>query len=1075
MPEFPDFQKIIDSTKAVLGLIFGDDIPQWALQMLGYILLSIIMLLMIWMFAFILSKLKALWVHDLSPILYRDEIKRRSENRRRFAGHIEREIERLNSLEYWGDHRFSELEAEVEAEGRRRSRGLSPFNRGTSSGLTHKRSLSKALQSSDERLLLLEGEPGSGKSVALRHVALVEARRAKSSRHIDSIIPIYVNLKGLTRPDGEAIDKNLIESFVLRSLNRANDRDIEEFLSDEFLPGLRQGTWFFLFDSFDEISEVLSSTEADDTIMAFADAISDFLHGMNRCRGIVASRHFRGPRRLSWPRFRILPLREKRRIELVKKANLSAEEEQEIIGNLALAASDIRGMASNPMFLAILCDHMKLGHQFPRNVHGVFESYLDNRFIRDKERLLQRFKLNAQDVRDTAEQIAFAMTADKELGLSPSRQSIKSAVERLKFTVTPDFESHMDALEYIKLARCETTSDAGTRLFSFSHRRFQEYFATCVVLQDPGRVSATRLLDDARWRETAVIMLQTQSRAKLRPLLDTTEQILEHIVENKLGLNLESQGSLGEPEPDADGAELDGSLPRPFPWPPKAIHVLSILQDGFAGNSADLPETIRSYCAVLLTAASTTGTIVDRRWALEVAGSLPQSILLALVRDGIGSRSQVLRDTAYRQAARLSTITQDVGRSIRQALLKLAGERNLNRTRYATAAHLSRLDRSEEFLSVLRLLLWVPRIDLVMHAIVLGLTLAEVVYLDLHPIIVLITAACFSISYGTSPTLASSTSGLCSVSLFHWLVAVLSRTTVWLMSAVLVGQLFGDPNKAEGTPLIPVILASYYWLWFVTALLSAKTGKFNHPVWWPFMPVVSLVLVLRELSYAILHLRNALARAYTADREKKFRVVVFILIMVAFFAPPILLSGRYPSISRVYIWIFSGLAAVRLIEGVIKEAPEWANWLRDRRQWRDWRGRQVTSLTGREFLDILGKYGTASVRRQFIRDVRLNRLLEATNATEVLVEALTTSVEQVLVASEVAKTSKKAHKGKGDHEKLEEAAHLEIPSGSVDFNRWYRDQGLKEVKIEKQARQWGIECLDELALLLEQIGNRKRS
>lgn len=154
------------------------------------------------------------------------------------------------------------------------------------------------------------------------------------SRSTQSLIPIYINLKELERQKEISIGRNLISKFVLHCLNRINDRDIEDFLEEEFDRGLEEGTWLFLFDSFDELPEVLSSTEADSTIRAYGETIADFLHGMNRCRGVIASRQFRGPGQLGWPRFRILPLTKKRRFELIRRASLPPAVETTLLGHL---------------------------------------------------------------------------------------------------------------------------------------------------------------------------------------------------------------------------------------------------------------------------------------------------------------------------------------------------------------------------------------------------------------------------------------------------------------------------------------------------------------------------------------------------------------------------------------------------------------------------------------------------------------------------------------------------------------------------------------------------------------------
>ncbi len=368
----PSFQEILD----LLNQVFPNQVQQ--------ILKIVAVLVGLWWALEILSKIKGLWTKEFSPLFYSAEDKRRVSRRRRFADHVESEIRRLNNLEAWSDYRFAELEAEVEAEGRQRIFSVMPFLQRSRSGLRREKSLSKALETSQERLILVEGEPGSGKSVALRHVAQSMAHKAMKARSAKNVIPIYINLKELKPEKGEVADRNLIQAFVLKSLNRANDRDIEEFLESEFDKGLQEGTWLFLFDSFDEIPDVLSSTEADAVIRKYSDAISDFLHGLNLCRGIVASRQFRGPGQSGWPRFRILQLSEARRAELVRKADLGAELQTTIVGQLGIAGDEIRGMVSNPMFLGLLCDYMRSGHAFPQNAHSVYETYVETRLTRDK-------------------------------------------------------------------------------------------------------------------------------------------------------------------------------------------------------------------------------------------------------------------------------------------------------------------------------------------------------------------------------------------------------------------------------------------------------------------------------------------------------------------------------------------------------------------------------------------------------------------------------------------------------------------------------------------------------------------
>src|SRR5580693_6170529 len=112
------------------------------------------------------------------------------------------------------------------------------------------------------------------------------------------------------------------------------------------------------------------------------------------------------------------------------------------------------------------------------------------------------------------------MTATEGLGLSPARAELRRALSSSGSVSVTLLDKVLDALEYTKLGRsADDPAGTGAAHFTFGHRRFQEYFATCVVLRAPHLVSAGELLGNGRWRETAVTILQTQSPEASAPLL----------------------------------------------------------------------------------------------------------------------------------------------------------------------------------------------------------------------------------------------------------------------------------------------------------------------------------------------------------------------------------------------------------------------------------------------------------------------------------------------------------------------------------------------------------------------------
>jgi hypothetical protein len=66
------------------------------------------------------------------------------------------------------------------------------------------------------------------------------------------------------------------------------------------------------------------------------------------------------------------------------------------------------------------------------------------------------------------------------------------------------------------------------------------------------------------------------------------------------------------------------------------------------------------------------GQLLDRKWALEVAGVIPSDRLNEIIRTAFSSDSQLLRDVANKQAARLSPIPNDILKSVRTNFLHMA-------------------------------------------------------------------------------------------------------------------------------------------------------------------------------------------------------------------------------------------------------------------------------------------------------------------------------------------------------------------------------------------------------------------
>jgi len=980
-PSIPDIKKLVDGITEVLKLVFPSGVPQIILAVLGWVLLLVILLAIIWTTLWLASKISKLLADDIGPLFYNPDQARRIRRRILFARYLRNELFRLNSQEEWGDQRFAELEATVEAEGLRTGHSFFlPWMR--AAAIRREKSLSTAIASSAERLILLEGEPGAGKSVAMRHVALRMAEAAEKSKRKHQILPVYLNLKELN-VSLESIDRAAIERFALSSLNRINDRDVAEFLEQEFPAGIRDGTWIFLFDSFDEIPQILSSVEPDATIQLYSNAVADFLSGLNRCRGVIASRHFRGPKQFGWPKFTILSLSEKRLNLLIQKADLVPADESKLLAGLSVAAAEMTDMSRNPMFLGLLCDFVRTNRSFPTSVHIAFSTYTEHRLTRDKNRLQQRFGLDPAQVRKCAQDVAFCMSAEPGLGLSPERSAIRTAMDRQQFSVPDEFEAALDALEFIKLARLGTPLAGESQRFTFAHRRFQEYFSTSVVLREPSRISPRSLLSDGRWRETAVVMCQLQPSPALSQLLEEAAARLANMV---------SPGADAQPRKTA---ETDAArAARFYRWPPGCLHLLGILQEGFSRRPDDLTASVRESIAKLLMPVSRFGDLGSRKYAVEVAAGASGEAFVEILRLAFQSDSEWLRGAAYRQLSHLREVPDDIAAAIRLSIVQRTLFPRPHSERVSIAAYLSRLNDSARFMFISRVMQVLFKVDLILNGIVL-LMISQYLRIGWGGSVLiafLLPAYCLFRYRAIERAIAALSGVLAAV--FDWKLMIALRvalsttpllipirssatspvqgkSSAWRFFFTLPDNLLHGPPAAWCV----VCAALYLLLWAPATMLQAADFGLS-PAWTVFVTpvaVVSNMLVAIRSMFALERLWKTLGALGAV-------VVICLLIVLG-------ISRITESVGRILIIALAVAAAAGTVYAVGDNVLR--VW-RDSRRWDRWRGQRQTSgswLTGAEFVDTWLSFETQMFRTRFVRRVRDSSLLTIGRETILALEA----------------------------------------------------------------------------------------
>jgi hypothetical protein len=571
-------------------------------------------------------------------------------NKRQFYSVLKSDLAQISKAENWNDQWFTDLEAEVEFEGRYYARPIDKLLNRVTTGLRRLPSLTQAIEDSAEQFLLVVGVPGSGKSVALRHLATQMAEKGYKSKDLRALVPLYVNLKELPISPHGGPTADFIRDFVLENVRRG-DSDTAEFVRSHWQDYRSHGTWFFLFDSFDEIPAILHSPTGAATIDSHASAIRHFLQGMSGCRGVIASREFKGPRNLTWHKLKLLPLSLKKQRELVSNSFVVPELQQTLDDYLVV--SDSRWTA-NPLFLALLCRFVKEEKKLPRHNHDLIIRHLQRLATRDVEYISRHFGVSVPEMLSGAEQIAVLLAEDSEISLAPTRDQIFTALDR-KNTRIPKLDEILSALIYVKIGRCDVPhAQEGDRRFTFGHRRFQETLYVGYLAKTLQGRDIEALISNFRWREYAVAFIQTQDPSMVSQLVNTATKTLDQWAPGEFSVPIEK--------------EFGGHL-RYFLWADDPLtHLISLLHEGLAQRRECVTPDLQRFVSRVLEVRWEDGDSYDRLQVLHLPALQVREKLLAHIQWAIEKGPDDMRDAAFVASQYLDTSNSDVTEWIRQQL-----------------------------------------------------------------------------------------------------------------------------------------------------------------------------------------------------------------------------------------------------------------------------------------------------------------------------------------------------------------------------------------------------------------------
>ncbi len=382
-----------------------------------------------------------------------DQTKPTSKTVATFKKLLQKDLERLDRQLRWDINDFTHIKTKVRvAEGRkvlRRKRELQhDFGNRIQKRWSEKQS---------SRFLLL-GEPGSGKSVALRKLCIdlnVSWRQ--------SYILVYISLRDwdyLAQPD--------IELYIYNTLIQHSNTKVVDFIKKYFVYMLRHQKFLFLLDSFDEIPVILSNSSKREYISKISHELNQFqISTKTPC--IVASRKFKRPTELDFSPDITYTLESLTEVDILKtytatfsKSKLPFSTLQQIYNSPYLC-----DLMTSPLTIAFIRSYMaKNSGALPENktvlYTNVIEGKLDDALLRIDD------SIEKKHILEYAKQIAANAQEDEHFGLNTPKESLVQTFRLKKVPV----EKAIEILESCHLVRVAK----GQSRVAFIHRSIHDYF-----------------------------------------------------------------------------------------------------------------------------------------------------------------------------------------------------------------------------------------------------------------------------------------------------------------------------------------------------------------------------------------------------------------------------------------------------------------------------------------------------------------------------------------------------------------------------------------------------------------------
>jgi hypothetical protein len=345
-------------------------------------------------------------------------------------------------------------------------------------------------------VFLVVGDPGAGKSVAMRELARHELRRTPTT----GSLPIYVNLREWLPQERWTKDNpptiRALEAFLQSYLERFDNSFLRDFFC-EYLGRLHvDGRVFWIFDSFDEIPAVLDAgADAEAVVKALSGVLARFIR--QGSRGVISSRYHRRPQLPADIAIRldVRPFGEDKINEALRRVKGFPAP---LIATLLSTRPDLLPLARTPFYLGLIAEFGAKHRRLPNSQIELFEAYVLSRLGAEEVRIEHLTDPQSHTMIATAEDISHFLL-NSRFGLEAPLETLRLEFPRIDVG---------EVVARLTQARIMRKGRGPAFICSFAHRRVQEYFVIRHMMRTGAPFDHEWIALDTSMRDAAVLYVE---------------------------------------------------------------------------------------------------------------------------------------------------------------------------------------------------------------------------------------------------------------------------------------------------------------------------------------------------------------------------------------------------------------------------------------------------------------------------------------------------------------------------------------------------------------------------------------